>query len=190
MVAALIICASKILAAEQYIPNAVVQNVLPNELEITGMITGVTVPKQAKVQGQTQVAEESEEDELIVDVVEYETKINDEERQELLQLVHAEAGNQSLYGKQLVVCVVLNRMYSDRFSQDTVHEVIYAPGQFSVVKNGAFKKAASQLTDTDYEAVETMLQTRVNSEVLFFNGVQMIPGTTYVLTEGDHVFSK
>lgn len=53
----------------------------------------------------------------------------------LYSLVQAEAGNQDLDGCRLVADVVLNRIDSDSFPNE-LEDVIYAPGQFSVVKIG------------------------------------------------------
>ncbi|HPU62607.1 MAG TPA: cell wall hydrolase [Mobilitalea sp.] len=54
-------------------------------------------------------------------------------------LVYAEAGNQSYEGKLAVANVVLNRVKSSKFP-DTIKEVIYQPGQFTVAKNGSLAK--------------------------------------------------
>lgn len=54
-------------------------------------------------------------------------------------LIHAEAGNQSYEGKLAVANVVLNRVKSEKFP-DTIKEVIYQPGQFTVAKNGSLAK--------------------------------------------------
>lgn len=86
----------------------------------------------------------------------------------LAQLVEAEAGNQDLIGKRLAVDVVLNRVDSEQFP-DTVEEVIFQKNQFSVIKNGAFDRAAWTISDECYEAVELEYEERTNYEVLFFS---------------------
>ena len=58
----------------------------------------------------------------------------------LASLIHAEAGNQDLWGKLLVGSVVLNRM-ADPAYPDTMHGVIYQSGQFSVAWNGMLDRA-------------------------------------------------
>jgi spore germination cell wall hydrolase CwlJ-like protein len=54
-------------------------------------------------------------------------------------LIHAEAGGQSYEGKLAVANIVLNRVKSDEFP-DTIKEVIYSPGQFSVATSGSLAK--------------------------------------------------
>lgn len=55
-------------------------------------------------------------------------------------LVHAEAGTQSYEGKLAVANVVLNRV---KHSGDSIKDVIYAPGQFSVASSGSLAKQLS-----------------------------------------------
>ena len=85
----------------------------------------------------------------------------------LYSLVQAEAGNQDLDGCRLVADVVLNRIDSGKFPND-LESVIYAPGQFSVVKNGALAKAVP--SDKVKMAVDMELsQGRFNTDLLYFN---------------------
>lgn len=57
----------------------------------------------------------------------------------LAQIAMAEAENQDTEGKALVILVVLNRVWDDRFP-DTIREVIYQENQFSPVSNGRFDR--------------------------------------------------
>lgn len=85
----------------------------------------------------------------------------------LYSLVQAEAGNQDLDGCRLVADVVLNRIDSDRFPNE-LEDVIYAPGQFSVVRNG--RMAAAKSSDKVIKAVDMELSgERLNTDVLYFN---------------------
>lgn len=68
-----------------------------------------------------------------------EFEYTEDELKLLACLVHAEAGNQSYEGKLAVANVVLNRVKSGKFP-DTIKDVIYQPGQFSVAKNGSLAK--------------------------------------------------
>lgn len=87
----------------------------------------------------------------------------------LYSLVQAEAGNQDLDGCRLVTDVVLNRIESDKFPND-LESVIYAPGQFSVVRNGALKKAQGKISEKVIQAVDMELaNARLNDDVLYFN---------------------
>lgn len=131
-------------------------------------------------------------------VMTYETndtqeQIEEEERlgdMELIaQLVQAEAGNQDFYGKCLVVDVVLNRLADPRFP-DTVEGVIFAPGQFSVVRNGAWEKAAYNMTEEDYAAVVYEMEMHQNKEVLYFNNCSAVSGTGTPFKVGDHWFNS
>ncbi len=110
------------------------------------------------------------------------------ELEELAQLVEAEAGNQGLYGKRLVVDVVLNRVESDDFP-DNIHDVIFQEGQFSVVTNGAWEKAAYNMKESDYEAVKLELELHENKEVLYFNCNRNVAGTGEPFKVGGHWFN-
>lgn len=54
-------------------------------------------------------------------------------------LVYAEAGNQSYEGKLAVANVVLNRVKSSKYP-NTINDVIYQPGQFTVASSGSLAK--------------------------------------------------
>ena len=86
----------------------------------------------------------------------------------IAQLVQAEAGNQDLTGKRYVVDVVLNRVDSEEFP-NTVEEVIFQDGQFSVIKNGAFAKAEYNISEECYEAVLLEYEERLNYDILYFS---------------------
>ena len=57
----------------------------------------------------------------------------------LAKIAMAEAENQDTEGKALVILVVLNRVWDDRYP-DTIGEVIYQENQFSPVSNGRFDR--------------------------------------------------
>ena len=112
------------------------------------------------------------------------TEVTEEEVEMLAHLVMAEAGNQDLLGKQLVVDVIFNRMRSEKFD-DTVEGVIYASGQFAC--SGYFMKKTP--TEECYEAVYTEIESRQDKEVLYFRTGRY--GSTKALYKhGDHYFSK
>ena len=58
----------------------------------------------------------------------------------LASLVMAEAGGECYEGKLAVANIVLNRLNSGKYGS-SISDVIYASGQFSVVRNGALDKA-------------------------------------------------
>ena len=105
----------------------------------------------------------------------------------LAQLVEAEAGNQSFEGKCLVVDVILNRVESPDFP-DTIEEVIFQDGQFSVTWNGAFEKAGYNMKDDDYAAVMCEVQLHQNKDVLYFNNCSTVAGNGKKFKVGDHWF--
>lgn len=127
-------------------------------------------------------------------VVTYETEEEIEEEillgdMELMaQLVQAEAGNQDFYGKCLVVDVLLNRLESPDFP-NTVEEVIFQDHQFSVVKNGAWEKAAYNMQESDYEAVLYEIENHTNKEILYFNNCEKVAGTGTPFKVGGHWFN-
>lgn len=58
-----------------------------------------------------------------------------EDTERLMRIAMAEAEGESTVGKALVMLVVLNRVWSDEFP-NTIEEVIFQPGQFSVTEEG------------------------------------------------------
>ena len=105
----------------------------------------------------------------------------------LALLVEAEAGNQPFEGKCLVVDCVLNRVESDNFP-DSISEVIYQEGQFSVVKNGGLDKAGWTITESDYAAVMYEVELHQNRQVLYFNNCAIVAGTGSKFQVGNQWF--
>lgn len=70
-------------------------------------------------------------------------------------LVYAEAGNQSYEGKLAVANIVLNRVKSWKYP-DTIEDVIYQPGQFTVAASGSLDK---QLENYDSYSTQSQLLT-------------------------------
>lgn len=78
----------------------------------------------------------------------------DEESQMLLKLAMAEAEDQGVIGKALVIDVVRNRVESDKFP-DSIEEVIFQPKQFSPIEDGRYDTA---VPDAEcYEALEWVI---------------------------------
>lgn len=100
--------------------------------------------------------------------------------------VEAEAGNQDLYGKRLVVDVILNRVDSDRFP-DTIEDVISQKYQFTTYWDGSMDRVTEPSPET-YEAVRLELESRTDDAILFFTAgnynTYCIPAYRY----GDHYF--
>jgi hypothetical protein len=119
-------------------------------------------------------------------------KADEEIRQADLQLlaclVEAEAGNQDFTGKRLVADVVLNRVADPDFP-DTIPGVIYQPGQFSPVTNGALAEAYYTVSEESRRAVEAELTDQIDYTIRFFcsGGYGCgVPEYRY----GDHYFSR
>lgn len=107
-------------------------------------------------------------------------------------MVCAEAGNQDLDGMRLVADVILNRVDSDKFpDQNTVEDVLFAPGQFGPIQDGRYWDMGWIIDDYPdvYKAVEMEWEreSRLDQNVLYFN-------TTWdngknPFQHGDHWFS-
>lgn len=111
--------------------------------------------------------------------------ITDGERDVLAAIVWAEAGNQDLDGKRLVVDVVLNRVDDERFPDDIV-SVVFQKYQFWT--KGMPRKLDG--LDECYQAVDMELEGQLNTEVLYFRTRYYHSFGTPVLNHGDHYFSK
>lgn len=101
----------------------------------------------------------------------------------LAAIVYWESGWEPANGQLAVANVVLNRVLSSRFSQNTIASVIYAPGQFSgVAENGApsarfqavLNMSNEQLNQRGcYDAAVTALSGQNNiGDLLFFISVR------------------
>ena len=116
--------------------------------------------------------------------------IEDEIYWDLLEMlaicVEAEAGNQDLYGKRLVVDVILNRVDSDRFPDDII-SVITEKYHFSTYWDGSMEKVTCPSEET-YEAVRMELEHRTNDKILFFTAGDYNPYCTPAFKYKDHYF--
>lgn len=90
------------------------------------------------------------------------------EMEMLAQLIEAEAGNQDFTGKCLVADVVLNRI--DDGWGETVEDIIFMDSQFSVIFDGAYDKAAWEISEDSFNAAqqEYLAKSRVDGNVLYF----------------------
>lgn len=108
---------------------------------------------------------------------------------ELLALVvEAEAGNQDLTGKRLVVDVVLNRVDSPLFP-DTITEVLEQPGQFSTMSNGAVEDAGWHMQEGDYTAaMMEVTGRRLDYDIYYFTAGEYNASCSPAYIHGDHYF--
>lgn len=102
-----------------------------NNLEISE----VNFP-ESKVQAEEEKGKEEEEEKDYSDAV----KLTKREQEILLRVAYAEALNQDVEGKALVMLTILNRVNSDKFP-DSIEEVVLAQNQFTTVSNGAYDRA-------------------------------------------------
>ena len=104
----------------------------------------------------------------------------------LAAVVEAEAGNQDMTGKRLVVDVVLNRVDSPLFP-DTITEVLEQPGQFSTMWNGAVEDAGYHMQEDDYTAV--MMEVtgmRLDYDIYYFTAGEYNDSCKPAYIHGDH----
>lgn len=108
---------------------------------------------------------------------------------ELLALVvEAEAGNQDLTGKRLVVDVVLNRVDCPLFP-DTITEVLEQENQFTTMWNGAVEKAGWNMHEDDYKAVMMeIVGPRLDTDIMYFTAGSYNKSCTPAYIHGDHYF--
>ena len=102
----------------------------------------------------------------------------------LARCVEAEAGNQGLLGKRLVVDVILNRVDDPRFPND-VASVISAPGQFAVYP---YMMNRAAVTEETLEAITLELERRTDNRILYFNTRHFKSWYTAAYQCGDHYF--
>lgn len=151
-----------------------VYNVESNFNSTAGIINEVT-PKLIETETITEVTDEDLAEEEYYDSL------------ELLALcVEAEAGNQGLEGKRLVVDVILNRVDDPDFP-DTIEGVISQPYHFSTFWDGGIDKADP--TEETFEAVKMELKERSYPGVLYFTAGGYGDYGTPWRKVGDHYFS-
>lgn len=106
----------------------------------------------------------------------------------LAALVWAEAGDQPIPDGLCYVCdVVLNRVDSPAWP-NTIADVIYQPGQFSVVNNGALNRAFGNVPQVCYDAVQSQFAGRLNYDIIYFSMGYNANGTL-AFTHGTHFYS-
>lgn len=120
------------------------------------------------------------------------TNISDEDYNNLLRIVQAEAENQGDIGKILVANVIINRVNSSKFP-NTITGVIFESGQFAPVSNGRFDSVT--VASSTKAAVDRALAGEDYSDgALYFVNYKYAKGwfssLNYLFQYGDHVFYK
>ena len=112
-------------------------------------------------------------------------ELNIDEAQELMQIAFAEGGNQGEDGQWLIMSVILNRVNSPDFP-DSVHDVIYEPGQFYTKG----MKAATPTADT-HLALARIERGEVAPQIVAFESEKcdvLEKYFSYAFTFRDHKF--
>ena len=105
----------------------------------------------------------------------------------LAALVWAEAGDQPIPEGLCYVCdVVLNRIDSPAWP-NTIADVIYQPGQFSVVNNGALNRAFGNVPQVCYDAVQSQLAGRLNCDIIYFS-MEYLANGNLAFVHGTHYY--
>ena len=174
---------------------------------LTVMIIFIPTAADEKMETMSAVTEPSEEIQLAteteVEQIESETETETETESEteyteqdlyddlelLAYCIMAETGGcecQPAEGVRLVCDVILNRCDSEYFPS-TVHDVIYAPGQFAVVANGSLYK--HEPTEEIYTIIAEEIRERTNDKVVYFNAIGFTKSGEAWRKVGDHYFS-
>lgn len=109
-----------------------------------------------------------------------ETILNQAEKELIASVVYAEAGNQDMIGKRLIVDTILNRKDNERFP-NTIFGVIYQKGQFH--------RSANLWNDECMKAVEMETYERLDYDIYWFNNDGYLPYGTPAYQHGGHYFS-
>lgn len=165
-----------------YIENT--KNYIPESARLEKKAVQKTEKKDKKKKKTKKNKEEPVKDEAKV-VAEY-TNMDYNDLELLAHCVQAEAGNQDLYGKQLVVDVILNRVDSDEFP-NSIEGVITQRRQFSVWSNGSIHRVTPD--SETYESIRTELEERTDNTIIFFTAGKYNPCGTPAYKYGDHYFS-
>lgn len=105
----------------------------------------------------------------------------------MARCVMAEAGDQDELGKRLVIDVILNRMDNEYFPNN-IYSVIDEENQFEVVSNGMINNVIP--TEDIYLLISEELESRTNTEVLYFKTGYYHSFATPLFKHQDHYFSK
>lgn len=107
--------------------------------------------------------------------------------EELAVCVEAEAGNQSLEGRRMVVAVILNRVDAPEFP-NTVKDVIEQKGHFTSFWDGNMARI-KEPSELSIQAVQLELKERKYKTILFFRGGHYSKYGTPAWKFEDHYFS-
>ena len=107
----------------------------------------------------------------------------------LARCVEAEAGNQDMFGKRLVIDVILNRVADDSGEwPDTITGVITQPYQFSSYWNGYMEEV--EISEETWEAISLEMKDITCPDIYYFTSEGFHTYGTPWEQIGDHYFSK
>lgn len=106
----------------------------------------------------------------------------------IAQMTLAEAENQSELGQRLVIDVILNRLESDVWQDESITEVLTHQGQFESYDNGRYYAVADLVTDDTKRMVIEEINQRTNEKVIYFNTTDYNGYAPPICQEGDHYF--
>lgn len=112
----------------------------------------------------------------------------DAEKDALLRIAQAEAGNQFEDGMWLVMSVVINRVHSDDFP-DSIDQVLHQSGAFCAVANGSYDRAVP--SEDCIRAFDRIASGDIAPEVVAFETVGsdvLDQYFMYAFTHKDHKF--
>lgn len=137
-------------------PNA---TIVTNDTEIYQQQEVIIESNQTNINDTNEEIENEEEiPEVLNDNIENELSLlydlSEEDKYLLMKVTMSEAENQGLYGKLLVMKVIMNRYDSDRFS-DTIYDIVYTPGQFAGTTTSRYKNLEPD--EECYEALNMIL---------------------------------
>ena len=104
----------------------------------------------------------------------------------MARVVEAEAGNQGLHGKRMVVDVILNRV-NDKDFPDTVVDVIYEENAFTVISNGMYKQV--EISEETWEAIRMEMEEISYPGLFYFCSTGFQEYGTPWDKVGDHYFN-
>lgn len=123
-----------------------------------------------------------------ISVEELEEEVYYDSLELLAVCVEAEAGNQDLDGKRMVVDVIMNRVDHPDWP-DTIEEVITQPREFSSYWDGGMDKVWEPSEET-FRAVQMELKARSWPELYYFTADGWSRYGTPWKKVGDHYFSR
>lgn len=104
----------------------------------------------------------------------------------MAKVVEAEAGNQGLDGKRMVVDVILNRVNDGEFP-DSIPDVIYQENAFAVIENGMYEQV--EVSEETWTAIYMELEKVSYPGLLYFCSTGFLEYGTPWKKVGDHYFN-